>query len=97
MELTNEEKEMKITLAQKEKMERDHDRIKDYFKVGLRIEYYCQGLLKEWADDLASRSIEEKKSPEGKEATKSCQQAADTLKGFFKLCSKRVFLQLIEC
>lgn len=41
MELTNEEKEMKITLAQKEKMERDHDRIKDYFKVGLRIEYYC--------------------------------------------------------
>lgn len=50
-----------------------------------------KSLLKEWADDLAARPVEEKKSPEGRAATKSCQQAADTLKGFFKLCSKRVF------
>ena len=71
-------------------MERDHDAIKAYYKV--RILPFCQlqGLLKEWADDLAARPLEEKKSPEGREATKQCQQVADTLKGFFKLCTKRV-------
>ena len=49
-----------------------------------------QGLLKEWADDLASRPLDVKKSVEGRAATKACQQTADTLKGFFKLCTKRV-------
>lgn len=47
--------------------------------------------MKEWADELAARTLEEKKSVEGRAATKACQQVADTLKGFFKLCSKRVF------
>ncbi|CBK20944.2 uncharacterized protein [Blastocystis hominis] len=79
VELTQEEEELKVTIAQKERMERDHDAIKEYYK----------GLLKEWADDLAARPLEEKKSPEGREATKQCQQVADTLKGFFKLCTKR--------
>ena len=46
--------------------------------------------MKEWADELAARTLEEKKSVEGRAATKACQQVADTLKGFFKLCSKRV-------
>ncbi|KAK8818932.1 hypothetical protein WA577_003042, partial [Blastocystis sp. JDR] len=79
VELTDEEKALNITKVQKERMERDHDMIKDYYK----------GLLKEWADDLAARPVEEKKSEEGRAATKLCQQVADTLKGFFKLCTKR--------
>ena len=49
-----------------------------------------QGILKDWAADLAARPLEVKKSVDGRAATKACQQAADTLKGFFKLCSKRV-------
>ncbi|KAK8821160.1 hypothetical protein WA538_005789 [Blastocystis sp. DL] len=78
-ELKKEEEEMKVTAAQKEKMEKGHDKIKEYYK----------GLLKEWADDLASRPLDVKKSVEGRAATKACQQTADTLKGFFKLCTKR--------
>ena len=33
VELTDEEKALKITIRQKEKMERDHDMIKEYYKV----------------------------------------------------------------
>ena len=73
-------------------MEKDHDKIKEYFKVNFQFKIKKQGILKEWADELAARTLEEKKSVEGRAATKSCQQAADTLKGFFKLCSKRVFI-----
>ena len=32
-ELKKEEEEMKVTAAQKEKMEKDHDKIKEYYKV----------------------------------------------------------------
>ena len=73
-------------------MEKDHDKIKEYFKVKFQFKIKKQGILKEWADELAARTLEEKKSVEGRAATKLCQQAADTLKGFFKLCSKRVFI-----
>ena len=72
-------------------MEKDHDKIKEYFKVNFQFKIKKQGILKEWADELAARTLEEKKSVEGRAATKACQQVADTLKGFFKLCSKRVF------
>lgn len=37
VELTEEEKQLKITLNQKLKMEKDHDKIKDYFKVDLTL------------------------------------------------------------
>lgn len=37
VELTEEEKQLKITLNQKLKMEKDHDKIKDYFKVELTL------------------------------------------------------------
>ena len=33
VELTQEEEELKVTIAQKERMERDHDAIKAYYKV----------------------------------------------------------------
>lgn len=33
VELTQEEEELKVTIAQKERMERDHDAIKEYYKV----------------------------------------------------------------
>lgn len=94
IELTPEEEELKVTIAQKERMEKDHDAIKQYYKVITVTTIDGQGLLRSWADDLAARPLEEKKSPEGREATKMCQQAADTLKGFFKLCTKRVFKTL---
>lgn len=35
VELTDEEKALNITKVQKERMERDHDMIKDYYKVGI--------------------------------------------------------------
>ena len=35
--MTEEEKQLKITLNQKLKMEKDHDKIKDYFKVELTL------------------------------------------------------------
>ena len=47
--------------------------------------------MKDWAADLAARPLDVKKSVDGRAATKACQQAVDTLKGFFKLCSKRVY------
>ena len=31
--MKKEEEEMKVTAAQKEKMEKDHDKIKEYYKV----------------------------------------------------------------
>ena len=71
-------------------MEKDHDKIRDYYKV-LNIGIHdLQGILKDWAAELAARPLDVKKSADGRAATKACQQAADTLKGFFKLCSKRV-------
>ena len=33
IELTPEEEELKVTIAQKERMEKDHDAIKQYYKV----------------------------------------------------------------
>ena len=35
VELTDEEKALNITKVQKERMERDHDMIKDYYKGGI--------------------------------------------------------------
>ena len=35
VELTDEEKALNITKLQKERMEMDHDMIKDYYKVGI--------------------------------------------------------------
>ena len=35
VELTDEEKALNITKVQKERMERDHAMIKDYYKVGI--------------------------------------------------------------
>ena len=88
--MQQDEEDLKITAAQKEKMEMDHDKIRDYYKVSKSKVHDMQGILKDWAADLAARPLEVKKSVDGRAATKACQQAADTLKGFFKLCSKRV-------
>lgn len=35
-DVKKEEEEMKVTAAQKEKMEKDHDKIKEYYKVASR-------------------------------------------------------------
>ena len=41
VELTDEEKALKITIRQKEKMERDHDMIKEYYKVRVPLWLFC--------------------------------------------------------
>lgn len=41
VELTDEEKALKITIRQKEKMERDHDMIKEYYKVRAPLWLFC--------------------------------------------------------
>ena len=33
-------------------MEKDHDKIKEYFKVNFQFKIKKQGILKEWADEL---------------------------------------------
>lgn len=53
--MQQDEEDLKITAAQKEKMERDHDKIRDYYKVSKSKVHDMQGILKDWAADLAAR------------------------------------------
>lgn len=54
-----------------------------------KIYRYLKGLLREWEDDLTTRSEEVKRSVAGRNESKTLKQCKDYIRPLFKLCKNR--------